>query len=176
MKTLIIITHPNMQDSVINRRWMEELERYPEKFYVHELYREYPDEKIDVEKEQKLIEQYDRIVFQFPFYWFNVPSMMKKWLDEVLTHGWAYGSKSGFKMGGKKIALAISVGVKLEEYAPTGTYRYTMEELTRPLELSFEYVKADYRRFFVFDGLAHEISAKRVEESIPQYLDFLENF
>lgn len=39
-----------------------------------------------------------------------------------------------------------------------------------------EYVKADYRRFFVFDGLDHNISAERVEESIPQYLDFLENF
>jgi putative NADPH-quinone reductase len=176
MKTLIIITHPNMQDSVINKRWTEELKRYPEKFCVHELYREYPDEKIDVEKEQKLVEHYERIVFQFPFYWFNVPSMLKKWMDEVLTHGWAYGSKSGFKMSGKKIALAISVGVKLEEYSCGGTYKYTMDELTRPYELSFEYVKADYRSFFVFDGLDHDISAERVDKSIPMYLDFIENF
>ena len=26
MKTLIIVTHPNIEDSLINKRWVEELE------------------------------------------------------------------------------------------------------------------------------------------------------
>jgi len=26
MKTLIIVTHPNIEDSLINKRWIEELE------------------------------------------------------------------------------------------------------------------------------------------------------
>jgi len=28
MKTLIIVTHPNIEDSLINKRWIEELEDY----------------------------------------------------------------------------------------------------------------------------------------------------
>jgi len=55
MKTLVVVTHPNMDTSIVNKRWVEELRKYPKKYTVHELYKAYPDEKIDVEKEQKLI-------------------------------------------------------------------------------------------------------------------------
>ncbi|QNN44088.1 NAD(P)H-dependent oxidoreductase [Pedobacter roseus] len=173
MKTLIIITHPDMKNSIVNERWVEELLKFPDQFYVHQLYEAYPDEKIDVTAEQKLIEQYDKIVFQFPYYWFNAPAMLKKWMDEVLTHGWAYGSKSGYKVGGKKIALAISLGVDEQELSNNGIYKYPLEELTRPFELSFEYVKADYRPFFAYYGIEYNSSEEWIEKSVPLYLDFL---
>lgn len=52
MKTLVIVTHPNMESSVINKRWVEELKKYPDKHTVHELYKVFPDGNIDVEKEK----------------------------------------------------------------------------------------------------------------------------
>jgi len=175
MKTLIIVTHPDINNSVVNKRWIEELNKYPEKYVVHQLYEAYPDEKIDVLEEQKLIEQYDKIVFQFPYYWFNSPAFFKKWMDEVLTHGWAYGSKSGFKMAGKKIALAISLGVDEHELRPSDKYKYTLEELTRPFEISFEYVKADYRPLFAYYGMEYNATEEWLERSVPLYLDFLDS-
>ncbi|RYF98508.1 MAG: flavodoxin family protein, partial [Chitinophagaceae bacterium] len=117
-KTLIIVTHPDINNSIVNKRWIEELHKYPEKYVVHQLHEIYPDEKINVAAEQQLVEEFDRIVFQFPYYWFNVPGFLKKWLDEVLTHGWAYGSKSGFRLGEKKIALAMSAGLDENELQP----------------------------------------------------------
>jgi putative NADPH-quinone reductase len=129
------------------------IKQLPRKFTVHQLYEAYPDEKLDVSAEQKLIEQHDRIIFQFPFYWFNCPPLFKKWLDEVMTYGWAYGSRSGYKMAGKKVALAISLGIDQHEYSHSQKYKYTIEELTRPFELSFEYVKADYLPFFGYYGI-----------------------
>ena len=174
MKTLIIVTHPDIKNSAANKRWIEELNKFPDKYAVHQLHETYPDEKIDVPAEQKLMEQYDKIVFQFPYYWFNCPFLLKKWLDDVLVHGWAYGSKSGYKVAGKKIALAMSVGVDEHEYQPSGIYKYTLEELTRPFELSFEYVKADYRPFFAFYGLEYNSSSDWIEKSVPQYLNFLD--
>ena len=139
------------------------------------MYDAYPDEKIDVAKEQKLIESYDKIVFQFPFYWFNCPPLFKKWLDEVLTHGWAYGSKSGYKMGGKKIAMVLSVGVDEEEYRADGKYKYTLRELTAPFELTFEYIKADYRYFFAYYGIELNATDEWIEKSVPDYRKFLES-
>ncbi|MBD3907235.1 NAD(P)H-dependent oxidoreductase [Chryseobacterium sp. Ch-15] len=174
MKTLIIVIHPKMQESLINKRWVEELHKSPEKYTVHQLYKNYPDEIIDVKKEQELIEAYDKIIFQFPFYWFSSPPLLKKWLDEVLLHGWAYGSKSGFKVGGKKIALAISVGVDDEDYSAEGKYKYTMTELLRPFELTFEYIKADYRDSFVYYGMEHNPSPEWIEKSVSPYLDFID--
>jgi len=175
MKTLIIVIHPDIKNSIVNKRWIKELGKFPDKFHVHQLYEAYPDEKINVSAEQKLIEEYDRIIFQFPYYWFNCPAFFKKWLDEVLTHGWAYGSKSGYKLAGKKIALAISLGVDQEELSSSGIYKYPLEELTRPFELSFEYVKADYRPLFAYYGIEHNASEEWLEKSVPLYLSFLDN-
>lgn len=175
MKTLIIVTHPDIKNSIINKRWIEELNKFPNKYDVHQLHEVYPDEKINIEAEQKLIEQYDKIVFQFPYYWFNSPALFKKWLDEVLTHGWAYGSKSGFKVSGKKIALAISLGVDEQDLRPSEKYKYTLEELIRPFELSFEYVKADYLPPFAYYGMEYNASEEWVERSVPLYMDFLDS-
>lgn len=176
MKTLIIITHPNIAESTINKRWMEELLKFPEKFTVHQLYGAYPDEKINVQAEQHLIEQYDKIIFQFPYYWFNSPSLLKKWLDQVMTHGWAYGSKSGYHMKGKKIALAISLGVEEEELSHVGIYKYPLLELTRPFELSFEYVKANYQTPFAFYGMEFNASESHIELGVISYMKFLSEF
>ncbi|MDH6306710.1 putative NADPH-quinone reductase [Parabacteroides sp. PF5-5] len=176
MKTLIIVTHPNLRESVVNKRWIEELNKYPDKYQVHDLYKTYPDEKIDVEKEQQLIESFDNIVFQFPLYWFSSPPLLKKWFDEVLTYGWAYGSKSGYKVGGKKIALAISAGIDEEDYSSTGKYRYTLKELTKPFEIIFQYVKADYQFFYAFYGIEQNPSVEDIESSVDEYVNYLESF
>ncbi|MGV8963385.1 MAG: NAD(P)H-dependent oxidoreductase [Candidatus Saccharimonadaceae bacterium] len=175
MKTLVIVIHPDIESSVVNKRWIEELNKYPERYEIRQLHKIYPDGKIDVLEEQKQIEQYDKIVFQFPFYWFNCPPFFKQWMDEVLTYGWAYGNKSGYRVSGKKIALAISVGIDEHEYKSTGKYTYTMTELTRTFKLTFEYVKADYSPFFAYYGMELNSEKKLIEKSVLLYMSFLEN-
>ncbi|MDQ1139540.1 NAD(P)H-dependent oxidoreductase [Pedobacter agri] len=173
MQTLIIVTHPDIDSSLVNKRWIEALRKFPDQYVVHQLHQTYPDGKIDVKAEQKLMEKYDKIVFQFPYYWFNSPWLLKKWFDEVLTHGWAYGSKSGYPLSGNKIALAISLGVGEDELRPSGIYKYPLKELTRPFELSLEYVKADYRPFFAYYGIEYQSTPAYIEKSVPLYLEFL---
>lgn len=176
MKILVVVIHPDMNVSVFNKRWVEELKKDADQYYVHELYKSYPDEKIDVAAEQKLLEQFDEIIFQFPFYWFNCPPLFKKWLDEVLTYGWAFGKKSGYKLKGKKIALAISIGISEFEFRENEKYKYTMQELLRPFELTFEYVKADYRPFFPHYGIELNGSDQAVEVSVKSYMEYLRQF
>ncbi len=36
-KTLVIVTHPHIEQSVVNKRWVEELEKYPDQFTVHQI-------------------------------------------------------------------------------------------------------------------------------------------
>lgn len=175
MKTLVIVIHSDLENSVINKRWIEELKKYPTRYVVHELHSLYPDEKIDVEKEQKLLEMHEKIIFQFPFYWFNCPPFFKKWLDEVLSHGWAYGKGSDYKMSGKKIALGIAAGINEEDYRSSGRYKYTLEQLTAPFEVTFDYVKADYKSLFAFYGAEHNATMERIEESAGNYIYFIEN-
>lgn len=174
MKTLVIVAHPNLETSVINKQWIEELQQYPEKYTVHELYKAYPDGHIDVQQEQQLIESHDRLVLQFPFYWFSSPPLLKQWLDEVFTYGWAYGSK-GDKLQQRKVALAVSAGIKEADYTEEGKYRYTLEQLLTPFETTFYYCNADYRPFFAFYGAEHEPTANELEQSTQNYLRFMDN-
>lgn len=173
-KTLVILVHPDIEKSVINKRWVEELQKYPDQYNIHNLYKAYPDEKLDIEREQMLIEAFDKIVFQFPFYWFSAPPLLKKWLDDVLVYGWAYGSKSGYKFAEKKVALAISVGIDEEEYSEAGIYSYTLKDLTTPFELTFKYIKADYKPLYAYYGIERNASPEWIEKSIPTYIEFLE--
>ncbi|MDO7203585.1 NAD(P)H-dependent oxidoreductase [Paraclostridium bifermentans] len=51
MKTLVIIAHPNMDGSKVNKTWKNHLES-SENITINEIYKSYPDGKIDV-KENK---------------------------------------------------------------------------------------------------------------------------
>lgn len=175
MRTLVILSHPNFEESIVNKLWINELEQSLERYFIHNLYAEYPDGIIDVQKEQKLIESYDHIIFQFPFYWFNCPPLLKTWLDEVLTYGWAYGSKSGYKVGNKKIGLAITAGIDEKEYSTEGKYKYTLEQLLAPFEVTFNYIKADYKGFYACYGIEQDSSVETIKSSVAPYKQFIES-
>lgn len=174
MKTLVIVIHSDLENSVINQCWIKELKKHPEKYTVHHLHNLYPDEKIDVEQEQRWIDAHDKIIFQFPFYWFNCPPFFKKWLDLVLSHGWAYGKGSPYKLAGKKIALSITAGINEEDYQASGRYKYTLKQLTAPFEITFNYVKAAYKPLFAFYGSEHNSTTERIEKSAQDYISFIE--
>ena len=42
-KSLVILAHSNLNNSRVNKRWKEELEKYEDKILIHDLYKEYPD-------------------------------------------------------------------------------------------------------------------------------------
>ncbi|MDP5277055.1 NAD(P)H-dependent oxidoreductase [Chengkuizengella axinellae] len=172
MKTLIVIAHPSIETSTVNKRWAEELKKYPEEYTVHELFKVYPDGKIDVEKEQKLVESHGNLIFQFPIFWFNCPPLLKQWMDDVLTYGWAYGSE-GDNLKNRKLAFAVSAGIKNEDYSENGRYQFTLEQILVPFKTTAIYCKADYRSFFAFYGAEYEPSKSEIEKSAHDYIKFL---
>lgn len=178
MKTLVNVIHPNLENtSIVNKRWVDELRKYPDKFEVRNLYELYPDGKIDVQHEQTLLESYDKIVFQFPVYWLSSPPLFKKWIDEVLAYGWAYGSDSNYKLAGKKIALALTTSADEKTYSDQGAFKYTLKEFTRPFEITFDWIKADYKPFFAFFGAPHAADAAtldKIKQNAKEYVSYVE--
>lgn len=114
---------------------------------------------------QKLIESHGNLILQFPIFWFNCPSLLKKWLDEVFIHGWAYGSNGRDKLKDRKVALAVTAGVKEEDYCETGRYLYTLNQLLAPFEITFRCTNADYRSFFSFYGAEDEPSSEDLKRT-----------
>lgn len=180
MKTLIVLSHPTFDTSVVNRALVAELKKTPDIFTIHHLESRYPTGAIDVPTEQALVEAHEKLELQFPLYWFNCPPMLKKWLDEVLTHNWAYGSQ-GDKLRGRKVALAVTAGIDAQEYAASGKYGYQLEEILRPFQMTLTYCQAAYKSFFAFYGAerANETDdhayASRVAQSAKNYAEFIKN-
>jgi putative NADPH-quinone reductase len=132
----------------------------------------YPDWCINVSFEQTLVAQYENIIFQFPFYWFSCPPLLRLWFDEVLTRGWAYGT-AGDKVKGKKIILAISTGIPEADYMSTGKYKYTMNELLRPFELIAIYTGMHLQAPYIACGLGPKATAAEIETTAVNYVQHL---
>ncbi|WP_028544383.1 NAD(P)H-dependent oxidoreductase [Paenibacillus taiwanensis] len=172
MKTLVILTHPNLEVSRINQCWKEELQQYPDEITIHELYKEYPDWNIDVTREQHLLEAYNHVILQFPLYWYSYPPLLKKWFDDVFAYGWAYGSK-GDKLKGKKFGLAISIGDKKENYMPEGSVSFTVDEVIAPFKASTRHVGALALPYFAVFGASFQASHEDIDHSAKEYIKYI---
>lgn len=173
MKTIVIVAHPNIAASTVNKRWAAEAETLGKDVAVHEIYSLYPNWQIDVEKEQKLLEQYDNVVFQFPLYWYNCPPLLKKYMDDVLAYGWAYGSTGG-KLKGKNFAVAVSTGAPAEVYAGDASKQGSLASILTPFKCSAEFCGMTYKGFFSVSG-ALNIAPEALETSAEGYKDFLKS-
>lgn len=169
MKTLVLVFHPDLSASRVNRRWAEEMDKQ-DNVTVRRVYEVYPDERIDVSAEQRLMEQHDRIVLQFPFYWYSTPSLLKKWEDAVFIYGWAVGSK-GDKLHGKELLIAVTVGIAEESYSPNGAFKYTVHELLRPLQATSNSIGTRYLTPFIVYGAAR-MQGEQVETSAKDYVAY----
>ncbi|MCA1055878.1 NAD(P)H-dependent oxidoreductase [Rossellomorea aquimaris] len=162
MKTLVITAHPDLPNSTVNKAWKERLSEEPG-ITIHDLYETYPDKQIDVDREQQLLLSHERIVFQFPFYWYSSPSLLKEWQDVVLTYGWAYGAQ-GTKLHGKDFMLAISTGGPEDAYRAGGYNHYSMSELTKPFQAMANLTGMRFLPSFVLQGV-RALSEEKVKES-----------
>jgi glutathione-regulated potassium-efflux system ancillary protein KefG len=118
-KVLVILAHDDMNLSRVNNRFAKELENV-ENVEVRDIKTLYPDFKIDIQAEQEAIKRADKIVFQFPMFWFNAPSILKEWMDKVYALGFAFDvTKEGYQrreLNGKEFMLAVSMGGAQEAY------------------------------------------------------------
>lgn len=94
MKNVLIVSgHTNLQgDSFANKIILEDLQAKLPNAIFDFLDQEYPDFKIDVSVEQAKMEAADIIVLQFPIFWYSMPSLMAKWMEDTFVHGWSHGS------------------------------------------------------------------------------------
>ena len=172
MKKLVIIAHPHMDESNVHRAWKEELLKLnaPD-IMVHDIYEAYPDGKIDVASEQRLVEAHDCIIFQFPVYWYSSPALLKQWEDDVLSYGWAYGT-GGTALHGKELMVAVSPGA--DNYGPEGFAKYSVHQLLRPFQATSRLIGTTYLKPFVTTGAA-SLTDSQLATQVQQYHNYVLN-
>lgn len=167
MKILVNVFHPDLDSSSINATWVETL-RKSEDVTLNLEYSNYPNWELNIEREQQLMSEHQLIIFQFPLMWYSVPPLMKKWIDEVLAHGWAYGT-DGDRLKGKLGTVAVSTGCSAESYEIGNENSFPMNEFLKPLQATFKYTQMKYATPFIFNN-AWEASQREIDQSAEDYL------
>lgn len=130
--TLVPLVHPNLSSSRVNSALADAVEDLPG-VMVRDLAGARGKDGFDVAAEQRLLVEHDAVVLQFPWYWYSVPGLLKDWMDQVLTFGFAYGP-GDTALRGKTLQVITTTGAPDASYQPEGHNRFTMGELMRPLD------------------------------------------
>jgi putative NADPH-quinone reductase len=135
-KTLILLAHPDIEKSVGNKTIINTVKEL-DNVEIRDLTALYPDFNIDIAAEQNALAQADLIIFQYPVYWYNMPPILKQWIDKVFTYGFAFGNSS--KIVGKSIMASVTAG------SPEASYKkVNMEQLLIPFQAAAEFCKLKY--------------------------------
>ena len=150
MKYLIVYAHPNLKsyNNAILEILTNKLKSKNHEVKVRDLYvnnfnpvlsgsdfeqfmqGQVPD---DIKTEQQYISDADVLVFQFPIWWFQMPAILKGYIDQVFSKGFAYdiGPDGVFGLlNGKKCILINTTGGTAEQYNDYGF----LEGITRTID------------------------------------------
>lgn len=170
-KILVLFAHPRVDRSEVNVVLAEAADNLDAVTLV-DLYREYPDFDIDVEREQKRLLEHDVVVFQHPVYWYSSPSMLKEWQDLVLEYGFAYGA-DGRELERKLFLNAVTCGARQEVYSRNGGYSYSLSDFFVPFEQTALLCRMRYLPPFALFAAGHAAEEGRLKEHVSAYVRLL---
>lgn len=168
---LVILAHPSIEVSIINRE-LQQAAQSLDHVTVVELYKEYPDFTINVQKEQQRLINSDVVVFLFPLYWYSTPPLLKQWQDSVLEYGFAYGSQ-GKVLHGKSLFCVTSTGSDEESYRSKTTGDIGMRELLLPIERMAQDTGMQYIEPLALHGTRTASEENRIKPHVARFVDTL---
>lgn len=126
MKTLVVIAHPDSQQSSL-QSFLKESTKNLSGVTLYDIAQEL--DSFDLEEVQKLMKSHNRIIFQFPMYWYAAPDILYKWIEKVFT-----SQLYKEKLKGKELGIVINMGQKLTSFQAGGQEHFTISELLKPFQ------------------------------------------
>lgn len=126
MHTLIAVAHPQIEKSTTQSFLKETAQLEPDANW-HEL----GGAPLDLAAERALLAKSDRIILQFPLYWYSAPAALWDWLDKVWVKNVVYGPEGGL-LTGKSLGLVVSYSEPPRDYDMGGKVGLSMQALLTP--------------------------------------------
>lgn len=161
----VLAAHPNLRDSRVNRRLQAAAGKIAG-VDLNDLYSSSPDYDFDVPREQARAEAAQLIVLLHPIQWYSMPALMKLWLDDVLTYGWAYGG--GTALRGKDLWLVATTGGSEASYHPESYNRYFFDAFLPPYEQTSALCGMRFLPPMLLHG-AHRASEAEIAEHVAMF-------
>lgn len=127
MKTLICVAHPQLDNSPTQQFLKASLPSH--QVYWHDLTQAVTG-SWSSQRELDLLQEADRIIWQFPLYWYSAPYILKQWQDQVFSGPLA----QYHHLAGKELGLVVSLGKSERHYQAGRDQAFTLSELLRPYQ------------------------------------------
>lgn len=166
-KTLVVLAHPGIENKSIANKTIIEKIRAIKDVKIKDLYQEYPSFKFNIEAEHAALIDAESIIFQFPFYWYGVPGILKEWIDQVFTYGFAFGA-TGDKLKGKQFLVSTTVGGPEDAYKAGGYNNFPINDLLKPLQQMANLTGMKYNDPLVSHNMIYVSGVYNKKEEVEQ--------
>ena len=145
MKTMVVISHPTIQTSSSQQFFLATLkgEDFVTIRHLDEVWSEAKPHFTRVIEEKALVESgAQRLILQFPMYWYQAPAVMKEWIDTVMSKSATFAKQI------KELGIVVTLGVKKEAFRAGGKEQFTISELLRPFQALANAMRWNYLPIF----------------------------
>ncbi len=189
MKYLIIYAHPNPKsfNHAIKETIEEKLKNAGHILQVRDLYEigfnpqlsasdfaswQQGQIPVDIKTEQDYIKNADVLIFIHPIWWFNMPAILKGYIDRVFSYKFAYGVNEKGPYGlltDKKVILINTTGGTQENYLKFG-YKEALRATIEEGIFGFCGIKvAMHKYFYAVPYVTDQLRENMLEELQPSF-------
>lgn len=170
---LLLAAHPDLGHSHISQALLQAA-RASGRVVVRDLYALYPDYGIDVAAEQRALAAARLVIWLHPLHWYGMPALLKLWVDEVLSFGWAYGP-GGTALAGKDLWLLSSTGSAAAAYTREGHNGHALDDFLLPQAQTARLCGMRWLAPLVLHG-AHRVDEVELQQHVRQFLQRLQSW
>ena len=152
---VVIHAHPYPRRSRAGAALLDGIRGLPQ-LEVRSLYELYPDLDLDADAERHALEGTKLVVWLHPLYWYSVPTLMKLWMERVLSRGWAYG-EGGTALHGKQCLWVATTGGDEQAFSHAGRHAHPFTDFAAPVEQTARFCGMGWLEPFTVLG-AHLLS------------------
>ncbi|WP_259335274.1 NAD(P)H-dependent oxidoreductase [Bombilactobacillus bombi] len=172
IKTLIIVAHPQIDNSSTEQFLKRGAELVQADW--HHL-----DELVtfSIAKERQLLVDAQRIIFQFPMYWYTAPASLINWQTKILSNKFLQTSLSG-----KELGIVVTTGQPAKAFKTGGAVGYTLDQiltpyqvLARQAQMKFLPIFAIYQFYYLSEKSQLQLLMDYQRYLSQQFPDSLEN-
>lgn len=165
METIVVVAHPRLEDSG-TQRFLKEAVSDLNYVVWHEL-RVNSAGHFDKIAEKNNLRDKDRIIFQFPLYWYSAPALLKQWIDEI------FDMTDAAWLQKKELGIVVSLGQPLREYRLGGREGIALSELLSPFKAFAKYLGMTLMPLFIVEQFSYQ-NEKQHQKLMINYQQFLE--
>lgn len=173
MTTALIVGHPDLTISRINAALVESALTAPDTD-VRILADLRTADGFDLSVEQKALGEASEIVLLYPTYWYSTPGILKSWMDDVLTRGWAYGTGGSGALAGKSLRVVTTTGGAQDGYHPGLLHSFEYDAILAPVKATAHRLGMRWATPLIIHG-ARDVDDQQLTSLRDQFLMLLDS-